>query len=293
MKPLSIESIRSSAIKAPTDLSVITRGFQLAAYSISKMTSGWSSVPIYLSVDSLDATNAISDSSQHTDALGISKILDDPETGVSLRINLTKELAQMFCEAVIGGDFTQTPDTESRPISQIENDVGQIFIKVVVEKLVETFAFPQTSKFVFEVPAEKGQVSEKPIFKPTITAKLNVQIGSRDASFSCELSAEFGLLVNSSVPDATPTETETNSGWSTQINTLLEPTSIEIVAVLTELRLKLNTISNLRIGQTIPLGVNYKNSLIVRTSDIDLYTAHLGQSNGNYCLVVDGSTTLK
>jgi flagellar motor switch protein FliM len=288
MKPLSIESIRNGAHKAPSDLTTITKGFQAAVYSIAKVVSGWTSMPLTLTIDNLVTAKVNFEETSDADGYGISRLLNDPETGISLRLKLDKDFVQKFSEAVFGGDVIQVGDHESRPLSQIEKDVGQIFIKVVVEKLAEAFVFPKDTKFIFEVPAEKNQVIEKAVFKPQITAKLNAQFGTHCVGFTCDLPTEFIVRANVTAPKVTSTKTEVNPSWVRTINNVLEPTEIELIAVLTELQLKLSTVSNLRIGQTIPLDVNYKSSLKIQSGEIDLYSAHLGQSNGNYCVFIDG-----
>ena len=288
MKPLSIESIRNGSHKALSDLTAITLGFQSAVYSISKVVSGWTSIPLTLTIDNLMTTKTNSEEAADAGGNGISKLLNDLETGISLRVKLDQDFVQKFSQAVFGGDVTQVEDLEVRPLSQIEKDVGQIFIKVVVERLAEAFAFPKATKFAFEVPPEKNQVVEKAAFKPQITAKFNAQLGTHCVGFTCDLPSEFLLRANTIIPEATSTKIEVDPSWSKKISNTLKPTEIELVAVLTELQLKLNTVSNLRIGQTIPLDVNYKSSLKIRSGEIDLYSAHLGQSNGNYCLFIDG-----
>jgi flagellar motor switch protein FliM len=291
MKPLSVESIRSSRDLVPQELSAVTFGLKMAAQSISRETSTWTSVPLLISLESLSIPRPSGEMAADADGSNFSRLLKDTETGMWLRVTLSQEFSQTFCEAVLGGDVTEGGDQENRPLSPIEKDIGQIFIKLAVRKVTEALEFPKSTNFTFWVRDENQDEAEEESLRPQIVVTLSASLGNRKVNFSLDLPAEFILRVIENDPKTAATKIEPSATWTEKINKVLIPTKIELVVVLTELQMKLNTISNLRIGQTIPLPVNYKSSLKVRTGEVDLCNAHLGQSNGNYCLIVEEQTS--
>ena len=249
-------------------------------------------MPITLTLDNLTPVKERSGEMKNAGADGISALLTDLDTGISLRVKLDQDFVQRFAEAVFGGDANQVGDHEKRPLSQIERDVGTIFVKVVVEKLAEAFAFPKSTKFSCEPEEEDNQIAEKVVFRPKIAAKLGAQFGTHLVCVTCELPAEFIALANSTSTKEALQKVDVNPNWVKTINDVLEPTEIELTAVLTELPLKLTTFSSLKIGQTIPLDIKFSSAVKVRTGDINLYSAHLGQSHGKYCLFIDEMSAL-
>jgi flagellar motor switch protein FliM len=287
MKPLSIESIRNSSEKTPDDLSAVIRGLQIAAQLILKEMSEWFSISTALTLESVVAAVAEPAPPEGWEKFEVSKLLSDSETGLSLKLTLKKNFIQAISEAVFGGDLVQPMTQENRPLSQIEKDVATVFIKKIVRSVSEAFAFPEITNFVFDAPTEEDMFNERPAFKPQVVAKFNAMFGPQSVHFSCELPAGFVLRAIENGSSSAGVKTESNTSWTHKINNLLEPANIELTAILTELHLKISTMSNLRVGQTIPLGITYKSPVKVLSGGVELCDAHLGQINGNYCLHVD------
>jgi flagellar motor switch protein FliM len=291
MKPLSAESLKMGVNKAPNDLSSVLRGFQIAAHSISQDMASWTSKQVFLSVENIAPIKSVPGVLNDDGKRGIDSLFIDAETGISVKYRLEQAFVLLLCEAVFGGEIGETLDQEDRPISQIESDVGQIFISAAMQKIAEAFDFPKATRFVLEAPPKKGVVTDRAPFETQFTAMLKLQLGECAMDFNCDLSPEFIAQATTHVPKETLPEVEINPNWAKKIKNTLEPSEIELVAVLAELQLRLDVISNFSAGQIIPLGVNYRKSLKIKSGTIDLYNAHLGQSNGNYCLVVDSAAS--
>ena len=82
------------------------------------------------------------------------------------------------------------------------------------------------------------------------------------------------------------------SEWGTQISGRVETIEVELVAVLAEFQMSLDSVTSLHAGQVIKLENDIASPLVVCSDGIELFTARLGQTARKFCLSIESPITM-
>lgn len=217
-------------------------------------------------------------------------MLHAPAWDAHLLVSFDRDLVYTYVDLVFGGDGTQAPYTEPRPLSRIERRIAQSFLARLAGTIALAFnPFAPTS---FVPDGELGRIDPDRLGgpnAPVATARYRLQAGQGRGEFKIAIPD----AVLTALKPAFARPPQGNSGasdpsWTQQIHNEINRTRLTMRAVLEERQRPLADIAELRAGQILPLDATPRSPIRVDCNGEPLLWCEMGQSNGSYTLRVHG-----
>jgi len=211
--------------------------------------------------------------------------------GWATRVLVTAPRATVFTvvEGLLGGDGSQPPHAEERPLSKIEVGVAGVFFASIAKALSAAFAPIAPSAFNLVTTADQPDFERIALAEPMLAAKYRLEV-SEVALGEIVIaipSAALGALQKplSRVPEKDTSRPD--PGWTRLIEKEVNRASVTLVAVLDERPGTLGEITQFQVGEIIELKAGAQSRVRVECNGERLMWCDLGKSGGAYTLRVD------
>ncbi len=212
--------------------------------------------------------------------------------GWDARVLLALENKFVFTlvEALFGGDGSEAPYSEQRPLTSIETRVAQKTFDLVVRALQAGFADVGRTNFKFERIESRldfAVIAPRPSF--AVVARLNIRLLGRTGEM-CVVIPQAALkpmrqnLAHDLSNEATP-----DPHWSKQIHNEVGRAEVAVTAVIEEEGFTLGDVAEFRVGKILKLQATPRSRVQLQSNNQALFWCHLGQADGLYTLRIDES----
>lgn len=215
-------------------------------------------------------------------------MLHAPAWDAHLLVSFDRDLIYTYVELVFGGDGTQPPYAEPRPLSRIEMRIAQSLLGRLAGTLSRAFhPFAPTS---FAPEGELGRIDLDRLGGPnTPVAIARFKLRARQATGDLLLAIPDAVLTALKPAFARrepPRSGTADPDWAQQIHSEINRSRLTMRAVLEERQRPLSEIAGLRVGQILPLDATPRTPIRVDCNGEPMMWCELGQQNGNYTLRV-------
>lgn len=247
-----------------------------------------SSAPAFFSVETI-TTERVGD------------VLDDCETGFALGIlhvvawdqriliGLPHDLVLNFVEAMFGGDGSEAPGNESRPLSGIEMRLARRLFEMLGAALHVSFATVSETRFVLERLETRPDLAMiAPRNTYAVAARLKVRILGRERKlFVLVPQAALSPLRQDLARDRSGELAARDPRWTRQMESEIGRTEVNILGVIEERQYTLEDIVGLTVGAVLPLQATARSRVVLECNSKPLFWCRLGQTDGRYTLRVE------
>jgi flagellar motor switch protein FliM len=192
-------------------------------------------------------------------------------------------------EALLGGDGSQPPCTEDRPLSRIEVRVVAAFFERV-SKALEA-AFGGIADTAFAVEAISNEIDYDIIGRrnnSVVVAKFRLEGVSGGGEMLIAVTRAALNPLRQALARAPAKEAPTaDARWSQQIQSEVTRAHIMLTAVLDERMGMLGDVAGFEVGQVVELNATAHGRVRLECNGERLVWCHLGKSQGKYTLRVD------
>lgn len=283
-KPLDSAIFRALGSGSGGDHDGLNECFARFCKLLGRTLSGLCTMPPNFTVERIESAGAAEPAPGEAD--GVEALLQQ-EAEVLARVMLDKQLVFSLCDLLLGGVGNEPPYNEQRPLSHIERELGRHLIAIVAEVLPQAFDSEQLRSLKLWKPVE-DEGEEPPQFKPSVRLTILATIMSYSGEVRIELSSEIAALAKATEPATASTAPSgrASGGWGEQIASRLQPSELDVTAVLTSFPMTLEDIGKLHPGQTMRLPTSFAKPVTLETDGVVLHQARLGQQARHFCLSV-------
>jgi flagellar motor switch protein FliM len=190
---------------------------------------------------------------------------------------------------LFGGDGSEEPVFEKRPLSSIELRLAEKAIDIVGTALQCSFAAVCETTFKLDrVETRLDFVAIAPRTAFGIRAKFNARIMGRDIGIFILIPQTALNSIRQELEREPSAEMSVRDPrWSKQIQEEVGRTEISVRGVIEERQFTLADIANLRVGQVLVLQANANTKIKLECNSEPLFMCDLGQGDGFYTLRTD------
>jgi flagellar motor switch protein FliM len=207
------------------------------------------------------------------------------------RIMLALENKFVFTliDALFGGDGSEAPYSEHRPLTNVEMRIAQKAFDVVVRALQVEFAEVGRTSFKFErIESRLDFAVIAPRASFAVVAGLNIRLLGRTGELFVVIpQAALKQMRQNLAHDATNEVAPPDPEWSKQIQNEVGRAEVTISAVIEEDGFTLGDIAALKVGQILQLQATPQSRVKLESNDQALFWCYLGQAGGLYTLKID------
>lgn len=246
----------------------------------------FSVVPAKLSLLDIASGSAAERLAPHAaSAIGV---LAAPGWNARLVVCARREVVFTLVEMVLGGDGLQPPFNADRPLTAIEVQIGGLLFGVLGKSLAAAFAPIAPTEMTLETASDKIDFDVIGKQEGVVAATFRLDAMGRGGDIVL-LIPQTALAPMAKALAATPSKATVppDARWMQNIQKEVTRTSVRLSATLEERMGILGEITNLRVGQVIPLGATAQSRVQVECNGERLMWCHLGKSNDFYTLRVD------
>lgn len=206
-----------------------------------------------------------------------------------LLIGLDHDFVFALADALFGGDGSEQPVPEKRPLSNIELRLAEKAIDLVSKALQDSFAPVSETTFKLDrIETRFDFVVIAPRTAFGVRAKIKVQIMGRDINMFILIPQTALNSVRQELErDASAATSVRDPRWSRQIQGEIGRTEVSVHGVIEERQFTLADIAGLRAGQVLILQANAQTKVKLECNAAPLFWCDLGQAEGFYTLRVD------
>lgn len=200
------------------------------------------------------------------------------------------DLIYTYVDIALGGDGSQQPFIEPRPLSRIETRIAQTFVARFAAAL--KIGFEPYAATLFALDGDMGSVNPDRLggpHAPVAIARYRLEAGQ--CSGELQLAIPDAVLTALKPAFARPPLGRTGTadpGWSQKIRGEINRTQLTMHAVLEDRPRTLAEVASFRVGQILPLEATARSPIRIDCNGEPLLWGEVGQSNGVYTLRVQG-----
>jgi flagellar motor switch protein FliM len=211
--------------------------------------------------------------------------------GWNARMFLCADRAAVFAitETMLGGDGSQPPYNEDRPLSRIETSIAGTVFQRLARALGAGFAGVADTSFALEEMVEEidyDVIGHRN--NAIVAAKFRLEAIGRGGEILLAVArAALNPLRQTlgKVPVKQPPPADPH--WSQQMQNELTRAQVKLSAVLDERPGLLSEVANFKVGQIVELNATAHGRVRLECDGERLVWCHLGMSQGKYALRVD------
>ncbi len=231
----------------------------------------------------------------------VGDVLDDCETGFAfgilhaaawdqrILIGLPHELVLTFVEAMFGGDGSEAPGNERRPLSGIETRLARRLFEMLGAALHVSFASVSETRFVLErleTRPDLAMIAPKNTY--AVAARLKIRILGRERKlFVLVPQAALSPLRQDLARDRSSEAAARDPRWTRQMESEIGRTEVIVQGVIEERQYTLEDIVGLTVGAVLPLQATAHSRVVLECNAKALFWCRLGQTDGHYTLRVE------
>lgn len=285
-KPLSLEAIRAKADKPTNNLSLLPKSFGRFAQALSKDFLSIASTSPSFTFEGFCRTGAqlVQEPEENW---SLSELLICGELKQGVRVSIDRPVIYGLCDVVFGGVGNEQAYAEARPFSKIERAIVQLFFKTIGRAMPSAFPNAALKEFFVPPPQDPHEDPLYPPFKPFVSVKILCNIHGYSGELLIEMPEELALQFQPVDDKQHSPNAPAVFEWGAQISGRVETIEVELVAVLAEFQMSLDSITSLQAGQVIKLDNDIASPLVVCSDGIELFTARLGQTARKFCLSIE------
>lgn len=207
-----------------------------------------------------------------------------------LLVSLDRALIYAYVDVVFGGDGSQAPYAEPRPLSRIEIRIAETLVTRLAGTLAA--AFRPFAATTFALDGEMGRADLDRLGGPkarVAIARYRLAAGQGRGEF--QLAIPDAVLTALKPAFARPPSVRPGTadpGWAQQIHGEINRTRLAMRAVLEDRPRPLAEVAALRVGQILPLAATPRSPVRVECNGEPLLWCEMGRSGGVYTLRVHG-----
>ena len=193
-------------------------------------------------------------------------------------------------EALFGGDGSESPYNEQRPLTNIETRTAQKTFDLVVRALQAGFADVGRTNFKFERIESRmdfAVIAPRPSF--AVVARLNIRLLGRTGEMFIVIPQAALKPMRQNLAHDLSNETAPDPQWSKQIHNEVSRAEVVVHAIIEEEGFTLADIAALSVGNILKLQATPRSRVKLESNDQALFWCHLGQADGLYTLRIDKS----
>jgi flagellar motor switch protein FliM len=231
----------------------------------------------------------------------IGEVLDACESGVAfgifhavawdqrILIGLPHELVLTVVEAMFGGDGSEAPTDERRPLSGLEIRLAHKLFELLGAALRTSFAPVSETRLTLErveTRLDFAVIAPRNTF--AVAARLKLRMLGRERKLVVLVpQAALSPLRQALAKDRSSELAARDPRWSRQMESEIGRTEVIVKGLIEEHQFTLEDIVALRIGTILPLEATAKSHVVLEANREPLFWCRLGQTDGRYCLRVD------
>jgi flagellar motor switch protein FliM len=264
--------------------------FDKMAAQCSESARPLAAAPAFFSVDSIS-----------TERIG--EVLDACETGVvfgifhaaawdqRILIGLPHDLVLTLVEAMFGGDGSEAPRNEKRPLSAIETRLAQKLFELLGAALQSSFATVSETRLRLErveTRLDFAVIAPRNTFAVAARLKLRM-LGRERKLFVLVPQAALSPLRRDLARDRSSEHAARDPRWSRQMESEIGRTEVVVKGVIEERRFTLEDIVGLEVGMVLPLHATARSMVVLEANAEPLFWCRLGQADGHYTIRVEAA----
>ena len=199
-------------------------------------------------------------------------------------------LIYSIVDVLLGGRGAAAKRTEGRPYTTIESNLVKRMMEVILDDMVT--AFSPLSPVKFELERLETNPRFAAISRPANAAILiRLRIDMEDRGGKIEVLLPYStlepireLLLQGFMGE----KFGRDNIWESHLSTEIWSTKIDIDVVLDELKLPLNRLMNLKVGETVMLHCGPQDKVTLRSGGIPLVKGAMGRSGDQVAIQVTG-----
>jgi flagellar motor switch protein FliM len=215
-------------------------------------------------------------------------VLHAAKWNARLLVSADRAAAFAIVETMLGGDGSQTPCTEDRPLSRVEVRVVAAFFDRVA-KALET-AFGGIADTAFAVEAISNEIDYDVVGRnnPVVVAKFGLEAAGLAGEFVIAVTRATLNPLRQALGRTPAKEAPTpDARWRQQMESEVTRAHVMVTAVLDERMGMLGEIAGFQVGHVVELNATAHGRVRLECNGERLMWCHLGKSQGKYTLRVD------
>jgi flagellar motor switch protein FliM len=285
-KPLSLEALRAKADRPTNNLALLPKSFGRFALALSKDFLSMAAASPSFTFEGFCRTEAqLVQEVEENWSLSETLICGEFKQGI--RVSIDRAVIYGLCDVVFGSVGNEPAYAEARPFSKIERAITQLFFKTVGRVMPSAFQNIALKEFFVAPPEDPNEDPQYPPVKPFVSVKILCNVHGYSGELLIEIPEELALQFQLGEDKQRAPAAPKVSEWGMQISGRVETIEVELVAVLAEFQMSLDSVTSLHAGQVIKLENDIASPLTVSSDGIELFTARLGQTARKFCLSIE------
>ncbi len=290
-KPLSLEALRAKADRPTNNLALLPKSFGRFGLALSKDFLTIAPTSPSFTFEGFCRTGAqLVQEVEENWCLSETLICGELKQGV--RVSIDRPFIYGLCDVVFGSVGNEPAYGEARPFSKIERAIVQLFFKTVGRAMPSAFPNAALKEFFVAPPEDPNEDPQYPPVKPFVSVKILCNIHGYSGELLIEIPEELALQFQPVDDKRHAPAAPKVSEWGVQISGRVETIEVELVAVLAEFQMSLDSVTGLHAGQMIKLENDIASPIVVCSDGIELFTARLGQTARKFCLSIETPITM-
>jgi flagellar motor switch protein FliM len=246
-----------------------------------------STTPAYLQLDEV-ATGRLGDILDEFGA-GLTTVYHSPELDSQVLIGVDRAFLFTLVEAMFGGDGSEPPCKDDRPLSTIETRVAQLICEQAANALHSAFApvAPATFKFErVETRMDFAVVGRRN--NHAVVARVRLHAIERTGRLFIVIpQAALNPIRQNLARDVAAEVSQRDPRWVKQLESEVGRTAVSLRAVIDEPGLTLGDVAALKVGEVLKLRATPRSPIKLEAQDQSLFMCQLGQADGFYTVRVE------
>ncbi|ACB96374.1 flagellar motor switch protein FliM [Beijerinckia indica] len=204
-------------------------------------------------------------------------------------VGFDRAFISTLIETFYGGDGSEPPNIEKRPLSNIEIKLAQTIFDLLPKALQTSFSTISETVFKFERLETKLDFA---VIAPRNTfgfiTRINLRIlGRHGEMFVVIPQSSLNSIRQELGRDLANDAVVRDPRWTKQIQNEISRTEVEVRAIIEDSHFVLGDFTELKIGQVLPLQATTKSRAKLECNAEPLFWCQVGQEDGFYTLRVE------
>ncbi len=262
--------------------------FDRLATQCSETLRQFSTAPAYVTVSSIK-TERIGNILESYDGKAVVAVHQAASWDARVMFGLENRLVFTLVEALFGGDGSELPYVETRPLSSIELRIAQKTFDIVARALQASLVGVIETRFKLERQESRMDFAViAPRNSFAVITKINMRILGRSGELFIVIPQSALTSIRQNLTRDVTNEVATpDPHWSKHIHTEIGRAEVTIRAVIEEQGFTLADIADLQVGKILQLQVTPRSRVKLEGNSEPLFWCQLGQAEGKYTLRVD------
>ncbi|QXX74724.1 flagellar motor switch protein FliM [Methylovirgula sp. HY1] len=247
-----------------------------------------SSAPAYVTVNSMK-TERIGNILESYDGRAAVAVLQAQSWDARVMFGLDNGLVFTLVEALFGGDGTEMPYSESRPLTNIELRFAQKMLDLVSRALQVCFSSVIETRFKFErleTRMDFAVIAPRNSF--AVITRINIRMLGRSGELFIVIpQAALTPIRQNLSRDLTNEVSIPDPAWTKHIQSEVGRAEVTVRAVIEEQGFTLGDIADLQVGAILELQATSHSRVRLEGNAEPLFWCQLGQSDGKYTLRIE------